>query len=449
MRPRPRSAARRWPSACWTSGVKGGSIIFPNTTTLGNVEVNNRITAAFTATVATLAVAGKLGNFKVDAGPENIGIDVDANNIVGSVVSLIESRGDVVGVMGANGFVTPAIGDAVAQLKMGDKICSYGFDLGPKQQEQIKTGALDGALGQQPFLQGFWPVMQLYPPDRPRHLGGQSRHARAARDQGQTSTRSASATRTEPVAAPAGADAGRAGGAAFRPLRRLRLSAGRSGSWSSWCCSMSLGTSINPRFFGDLTALQSVLRDASRYGVMAVGMTFVIVNRDLDLSVGSTLGLVAVAVLDRLRADPFRPAGLGRGPGLPSRSAWRIGLVNGVLVTWLKVPSFIATLTMLFIGRGLVLGLTGGKTIAYEVKAREFAFFAPGRGQRARLQQPDPGRSCSSPSSAGSCSPGRAGATRPTPSAATSRRPSMPASTRGWCASAASSWPRCAPRWPA
>ncbi|MFL5335760.1 MAG: substrate-binding domain-containing protein [Geminicoccaceae bacterium] len=144
------------------SGVDGGSIIFPSTTTLGNVEVNNRITAAFTTTVATLAVAGKLGNFKVDAGPENIGIDVDANNPVGSVVSLIESRGDVVGVMGANGFVTPAIGDAVAQLKIGDKICSYGFDLGPKQQEQIKTGALDGALGQQPFLQGFWPVMQLY-----------------------------------------------------------------------------------------------------------------------------------------------------------------------------------------------------------------------------------------------------------------------------------------------
>jgi simple sugar transport system substrate-binding protein len=144
------------------SGATGGSIIFPSTTTLGNVEVNNRITAAFTAAVATLALEGKLGNFKVDAGPENIGIDVDANNPVSSIVSLIESRGDVVGIMGANGFVTPAIGDAVAQLNMGDKVCSYGFDLGPKQQEQLKTGSLDGALGQQPFLQGFWPVMQLY-----------------------------------------------------------------------------------------------------------------------------------------------------------------------------------------------------------------------------------------------------------------------------------------------
>jgi simple sugar transport system substrate-binding protein len=147
---------------CVMNSGATGSIIFPNTTTLGNVEVNNRITAAFTAAVKTLEAAGKLANYKVDAGPENIGIDVDANNIVSSIVSLIESRGDVVGVMGANGFVTPAIADAVAQLGIGDKVCSYGFDLGPKQLEAIRGGTLDGALGQQPFLQGYWPVTMLY-----------------------------------------------------------------------------------------------------------------------------------------------------------------------------------------------------------------------------------------------------------------------------------------------
>ncbi len=144
------------------SGATGGSIIFPSTTTLGNVEVNRRVTAAFEATVKTLNDAGKLGDFVVDAGPENIGIDVDANDIVASITSLIESRGDVVGAFGANGFVTPALGNAVAQLGIGDSICSYGFDLGPAQQEQIRAGDLDGALGQQPFLQGFYPVMQLY-----------------------------------------------------------------------------------------------------------------------------------------------------------------------------------------------------------------------------------------------------------------------------------------------
>lgn len=144
------------------SGVAGGTILFPSTTTLGNVEVNSRVTAAFEAAVETLAAAGRLQDFKVDAGPTNIGVDIDPNNATGSVVSLIESRGDVVGAMGNNAFVTPAIGDAVGQLEMADTICSYGFDLGPKQIEQINNGNLDGALGQQPFLQGFWPVMQLY-----------------------------------------------------------------------------------------------------------------------------------------------------------------------------------------------------------------------------------------------------------------------------------------------
>jgi simple sugar transport system substrate-binding protein len=144
------------------SGAKAGTILFPSTTTLGNVEVNNRVTAAFEATVGTLQETGRLQDFKVDAGPTNIGVDIDPNNPVASIVSLIESRGDVVGLMGNNAFVTPAIGDAVAQLGIADKVCTYGFDLGPKQLEQIRNGNLDGSLGQQPFLQGFWPVMQLY-----------------------------------------------------------------------------------------------------------------------------------------------------------------------------------------------------------------------------------------------------------------------------------------------
>lgn len=143
-------------------GVKSGTIVFPSTTTLGNVEVNERVTAAFQATVKTLNAAGVLKNFKVDAGPQNIGVDVDKDNITNSIVSLIESRKDVVGAFAANAFVTPALGDAITQLKKQGQICSFGYDLGPKQQEQIKTGALTGALGQQPFLQGFWPVAQLY-----------------------------------------------------------------------------------------------------------------------------------------------------------------------------------------------------------------------------------------------------------------------------------------------
>ena len=52
-----------------------------------------------------------------------------------------------------------------------------------------------------------------------------------------------------------------------------------------------------------------------------------------------------------------------------------VGLVNGVLVTILRVPAFIATLTMLFIGRGIVTGVSGGKTISFLAKAKEYPEF--------------------------------------------------------------------------
>ena len=110
-----------------------------------------------------------------------------------------------------------------------------------------------------------------------------------------------------------------------------------------------------------------MLRDAARFGVMAVGMTFVIVNKDLDLSVGSTLGLIVAVLFSIAFAPSHFDLGIGVAIWSPASSSGSpIGLINGALVTVLRVPAFIATLTMLFIGRGFVLGLTGGKTIAYE-----------------------------------------------------------------------------------
>jgi ribose transport system permease protein len=139
-----------------------------------------------------------------------------------------------------------------------------------------------------------------------------------------------------------------------------------------------VGIYINTRFFGSAQALSSVLRDASRYGVMAVGMTFVIVNKDLDLSVGSTYGLVSV-----IFSVAFSPSYFDSS--LVVAVAWcvgiglLVGLINGVLVTMLRVPAFIATLTVLFIGRGFVTGLSGGKTISYLAKAKDYpAFFIIG-----------------------------------------------------------------------
>jgi simple sugar transport system substrate-binding protein len=143
-------------------GVESGSILLPSSTAMGNIEVDNRVTSAFNAIVVKLQELGKLENFVVDAGPENTGIDTNPNDPVNGIVSLFESRGDVVGAFAGNNVFTPALAKAVAQMGMTGEICAYGFDLGPAQQEALRSGDLTGALGQQPFLQGFWPVLQLY-----------------------------------------------------------------------------------------------------------------------------------------------------------------------------------------------------------------------------------------------------------------------------------------------
>ena len=134
------------------------------------------------------------------------------------------------------------------------------------------------------------------------------------------------------------------------------------------------GAILNPDFFGTTEALQALLRDSARFGVMAVGMTFVIANKDLDLSVGSTLGVTGVAfsyVFDTAHYD------MGVIPAIIVCLVigTAIGLANGILVTFLLVPAFIATLTMLLIGRGIILGLTAGRSILYPIKARDYEWY--------------------------------------------------------------------------
>jgi ribose transport system permease protein len=140
-------------------------------------------------------------------------------------------------------------------------------------------------------------------------------------------------------------------------------------------CLYAAGLYLNPAFFGSTDALFSVLRDASRYGVLAIGMTFVIVNKELDLSVGSTFGLTAT-IFGMIFAPTYFDMGIWTAVAWCLVMGLTIGLINGFMVTVLEVPAFIATLTMLFIGRGVILGLTGGKNIAFEIKAGDYpAFF--------------------------------------------------------------------------
>ncbi|HZP18689.1 MAG TPA: ABC transporter permease [Bauldia sp.] len=135
-----------------------------------------------------------------------------------------------------------------------------------------------------------------------------------------------------------------------------------------------VGVYLNPKFFGSAGALSSTLRDGARYGVMAVGMTFVIVNKDLDLSVGSLYGLTAI-VFSIAFSPSYFDAGLVPAIGWAVAIGLLVGLINGTLVTILRVPAFIATLTILFIGRGFVTGLSGGKSISFIEKAKSYPEF--------------------------------------------------------------------------
>src|SRR4030095_6987152 len=150
------------------------------------------------------------------------------------------------------------------------------------------------------------------------------------------------------------------------------------------------GALINPAFFLSGDAFHAILRDTARYAVVAVGMTFVIINKDLDLSVGSTNGLVGVA-FSILFAPQFNDWGPIGATIFCLVLGSVIGLINGVLVTILRVPSFIAPLTILLIGRGIILGLTGGRSIGYAVKGREYPeFFHLGETNAFGFEHPNP-----------------------------------------------------------
>lgn len=117
---------------------------------------------------------------------------------------------------------------------------------------------------------------------------------------------------------------------------------------------------LSPFFLTVDNLLDNVLRQSAVIGILALGMTFVVAARGLDLSVGSNVALssAVMALLIRQHGVSLWPAllaGLGIG--------CLIGLVNGLLVSKLRMPPFIATLGMLSVARGLALVLAGSAPI--------------------------------------------------------------------------------------
>ncbi len=112
--------------------------------------------------------------------------------------------------------------------------------------------------------------------------------------------------------------------------------------------------------FLTLTNLDNLVRQVAVFAILSVGQLFVILTGGIDLSVGSVLGLSGGVTALLLASGASIPLAIlvGLLVGLV------VGLVNGLLVSRFGLPPFIATLGMLGIARGVVLLLTGAKTIA-------------------------------------------------------------------------------------
>lgn len=104
------------------------------------------------------------------------------------------------------------------------------------------------------------------------------------------------------------------------------------------------------------------------FGILAIGMLLVILNGGIDLSVGSTLGLAGCIAGFLMQGVTLSAFGVILYP-----SVWAVvvitcalgavvGAVNGVLVAYLKVPAFVASLGVLYVARGIALLMTNGLT---------------------------------------------------------------------------------------
>lgn len=118
---------------------------------------------------------------------------------------------------------------------------------------------------------------------------------------------------------------------------------------------------LNPKFV-QVNGFLTFLRRAAPLIILTAGQLFVIVSGGFDLSVGSTITLVVIASAMLINNDPSQTwwvilALLAMGV--------LIGTINGAIVSYLKVPSLIATLGMLLVVRGAGLYWSGGAPRGY------------------------------------------------------------------------------------
>ena len=138
-------------------------------------------------------------------------------------------------------------------------------------------------------------------------------------------------------------------------LRELSRRFGLALSFIVLCVGLSL---LSDRFL-TLGNAVNVLRQSTINGIIAIGMTYVILTAGIDLSVGAVLALCTVVTADLLQKGLAVPLSVAVGLGLGAGLGW----VNGLIITKGRVPPFVATLGMMTVARGLTLTYTQGRPL--------------------------------------------------------------------------------------
>lgn len=116
---------------------------------------------------------------------------------------------------------------------------------------------------------------------------------------------------------------------------------------------------LTPHFL-TVSNLLNVAQQTSINAIIAVGLTFVIITAGIDLSVGSILAFAGVVMAWMLETGVPLPLALLVGLGVGTLN----GMVNGVLISYGRLPPFISTLGMMSVARGCALLFSDGRPIS-------------------------------------------------------------------------------------
>ncbi|MFZ0209304.1 MAG: ABC transporter permease [Roseiarcus sp.] len=133
---------------------------------------------------------------------------------------------------------------------------------------------------------------------------------------------------------------------------------------------------LQPDSFATPENFYNTTRNFSFIGIMALGMTAVIATGGIDLSVGSIMGVVAVA--SGLALETNYPWWFAVGVGLGA--GFIVGLVNGIIIAYLGLSPFVTTLGMLAIARSVAVVLSGNRML-YKFGAGAAIFKRLGGGE--------------------------------------------------------------------